>query len=1290
MTRLGRFANALVDYRRHALVTMLVLTLVVGSGLGAVEQSTSLDQFQSDSLESDKLDYVDANFDTTGTNTTTAQVIVRGDNVLSRDALVAQLEYQEAIRENDTVRDTLVDDTPSMGVANVVATTAITEDYAENLSDRRTTLNTTNAALRDSLVTLRENPNASTRAAFEDVANNTTVALNETDYETFDTAAQQARTAQNESQLTAAYRLGSQGVLADDYDALQADAETLEDGLDPSLDTQLSTLRAMNESEVDDVLTDVLADDTNGRALRFMPSGYDPGSTESNATLVLVRMETESGVSAAGDAPEYVVDAELAMQAIADDYTDPDATDRDVEAGADDRDTGDLEPVDSLTFVVFGDGIVAEEVTASLTDSLGIVGPLAMLFVLAVLLIAYRDLLDVALGVFGVLVVLVWTFGAMGWLGIAFNQMFIMIPVLLIGLSIDFGIHLVMRYREETADNTPSGAMRIALTSLVVALLYVTATTAIGFLSNVASPIEPIRQLGAISAIGIVSAFLVFVILVPALKVELEEWLASRGIDRSNTAIGRSDGPVADLLAAGGTAARHAPGLIILMALLVSAGGVYGATTVDTSFNQQDFLAEDPADWMESLPDALAPGEYTGHASITYLNDHFVRTDSRVYVLVEGDVTDDDALERVQDAREDAADRGVTAEYSNGDAAITDPTSEMARVASQNETFNATFTAADTDGNGVPDQDLEAVYDGFYDAAPEDAEGVVHRTDDGDYEALLVTVTTDGGATESQITTQLGDVAADLDGDSLDAIATGQVVLNKLVQDDLFDTVVRGLVIALLVVLVLLAITYRRSEGSASLGVVTVLPVALTVTWILGTMAALDIPFTVVTGLITSLTIGLGVDYSIHVTERYVQELRATGAIDDAMRRTLTGTGGALFGSAVTTAGGFGVLTVAVLPFLQQFGFITAVTIGYSFVASVLVVPSLLVVWTRYLAPRDLYTPPLGDDTDDDPTHGGHPTGGDDGQPPGPGAGHPGGPSAGFLSGSDAHNSPGHSSGTPLGHPSNLPPGHTLNPPSGHPPNHPSTHPPGHPSPHGASPAHATAGTRNGGPGRDATGHAQSAAGEPPRQSTTDTPQRETAAGEPQPQSATTPPDRPESGTSEPPDGFVPARARHVATRTLDTPFVRPGDAVTVTVTLQNAPDRVVLQEAPTDLTVTDVTMGPEDAAIDAVLHEDAIYAAWEPQNDDTTVTLTYTVQVPDDATDDETFTLHGTLWTPHGNHPVHGHTELTVLSDLFQRVLAQGTVTDTDLEHAHTAITGDSLTEAELGRLYRTWLTAD
>ncbi len=913
---------------------MLVLTVVVGAGAGMVGESSSLDQFQSNTTESQKLSYIESNFTTGEENTTSVQLIVRGeDNVLSKDSLLEMLSLEQSLRANETVNGTLAENNSVVGIPNIVARTAITQEEAAALQQRKQALNETSGQLRSALTTLAQQPNRSTQAEFDRVRANTSVELTDEDFQTFQLATQQVRQAQTEQERTAAYRNGTSGVLRDEFARLEADSAALREGPAPTLAEQRAQLESMSESETNRTLSSVLsADDGGSQAFAFMPTSYEQGTTTANATMLLVTQSTEENIEA-GAASDRLVNSQLAIQEIT------------------------SQSLESNEVLVFGVGIISDEISRSMSDSLSIVGPLALLFVVIALTIAYRDVLDILLGVFGIGAVLVWTFGFMGWAGIDFNQIFVAVPVLLIGLSIDYAIHIFMRHREERhnrhTDSDPRGAMRVAIGGVGIALIWVTATTAIGFLSNLTSPVPPIREFGIVSAVGIIATMLVFGVLMPAIKVELDEFLEGRGWDRKKTAFGTGGGAFSSLLSAGSSAARKAPYVVILLALLISAAGAYGGAQVDTSFNQEDFLADEPAAWTQDLPEPFNPGEYSAKKNLEYVNDNFARQDTQAQILVEGSVTDPGTLDRVAAAERNATDKDAVQTLSSGEADIQSPLSVMREVAATNESFNATFTAADTDGDRVPDENLTAVYDSLFAAAPDEAAGVIYQTEDGDYEAMQLIVTTAGGASGEEVTTQMRDVASGLDGDGLTATATGQSILFKIIQDDLLDTVIESLLITLVAVFAFLMVTYRITEGSAALGAFTLFPVVLSVSWILGTMAVLDIPFNILTGMITSLTVGLGVAYSIHLSERYNQELDRADSMWEAMETAVTGTGGALLGSAATTVGGFGVLAFAILPPLQQFGIITGLTIIYAFLASVLVLPSLLVVWTRWFGPDE-------------------------------------------------------------------------------------------------------------------------------------------------------------------------------------------------------------------------------------------------------------------------------------------------------------------------------------------------
>jgi predicted RND superfamily exporter protein len=113
-----------------------------------------------------------------------------------------------------------------------------------------------------------------------------------------------------------------------------------------------------------------------------------------------------------------------------------------------------------------------------------------------------------------------------------------------------------------------------------------------------------------------------------------------------------------------------------------------------------------------------------------------------------------------------------------------------------------------------------------------------------------------------------------------------------------------------------------------------------------GTMRAAGISFNAFTATILAITIGLGIDYSVHVTHRFADEYKQYDLFT-ALERTVRGTGGALAGSMLTTVFGIGVLVLSVFPAIGQFGVLAALSVLYAFVASILVLPSALTVWAR-------------------------------------------------------------------------------------------------------------------------------------------------------------------------------------------------------------------------------------------------------------------------------------------------------------------------------------------------------
>ncbi|SEV95774.1 efflux RND transporter permease subunit [Halobacterium jilantaiense] len=828
-----RYAATLTRYSRPILAVLLVLTLAMGASATGVDGGLSIASFGSDSTEAQKLDYVRETFDTGDRNTTSMQVVVRSDNVLSRDSLLETLRFQRAVRTDDAIGGTLAAGQPTVGVGNLVATAAV-------------------------------------HAGSGDGAGPPTR---------------------------------------------------------PTLDEQIAQLEAMSASEVEATVAAVLDPERETPGVdpySLLATDYEPGSTTASARVLFVRQATDGGESLS----EAVVDAQLATRGLADEY------------------------VETSDAFVFGAGIVDDESTRATGESFALITPVALLLILGVLGVAYRDVVDVALALAGTLVTLVWMGGFMGWAGIGVTQILIAVPFLLVGLSIDYALHVVMRYREarEADPDAPvQEAMRVGLAGVTVAIAATTFTTVVGFLSNTVSPIQSIADFGLVSAVGIASAFVVFGALLPAAKLELDALLERFGVDRRKPAFG-SSGTAERVVGAGTTLARTAPVVVVVLALVVSAGGGYAATDIDTSIDQVDFLPRDSPEWMDSLPGPFAPSDYDIREGAVFLNDNFAQSRDRttVHVLVEGAVTDPETLDRVAagDAAVPNASSAVT--LANGRPALDSPVTAIRQTAAENETFAALVERNDPDGDGVPEANLAAVYDGLYETAPDRASAVVARSD-GEYRALDTRITVSASATTAAITSEMRSVADTVRGDSaLTVTATGPPVVDQVVQSALLRTLVETFLITLGVILAFLTALFYRRHGTPLLGAVTMVPVVAALGWILGAMYLLGIPFTTETAIIASIAIGLGVDYAIHVSERFLDELGAATDVFDALDATVTGTGGALLASAASTAAGFGVLVLALVPSLRRFGAVTSTAIAFAFVASVLVLPSLLALWHRH------------------------------------------------------------------------------------------------------------------------------------------------------------------------------------------------------------------------------------------------------------------------------------------------------------------------------------------------------
>ena len=267
----------------------------------------------------------------------------------------------------------------------------------------------------------------------------------------------------------------------------------------------------------------------------------------------------------------------------------------------------------------------------------------------------------------------------------------------------------------------------------------------------------------------------------------------------------------------------------------------------------------------------------------------------------------------------------------------------------------------DADADGIPDskEQVRAIYDYILrNGVPQDESTLVFdaaqvrevlsydpdRSEEG-------VITLEIGIPDSRRQTTIeaarealtGDIEVLRQGPAITRVGlTGSPFVREVQLDAVTKTFRRSLPIAAAGALVLLLLTMR----SIRYAVVTVIPMGLVVVWLYALMYLLGFSLNIVTATIGAVSIGVGIDYSIHMMQRFREELRRTASRIQALQQATGGAGVALLASAASSIVGFTIMGFAPMPLISSFGILTAIMIFLALAASLVILPSLLLLVT--------------------------------------------------------------------------------------------------------------------------------------------------------------------------------------------------------------------------------------------------------------------------------------------------------------------------------------------------------
>ena len=580
----------------------------------------------------------------------------------------------------------------------------------------------------------------------------------------------------------------------------------------------------------------------------------------------------------------------------------------------------------------------AENSSATIGKEIGMLTSAAMLLLGIILWFNFRSVRETAYVLMLTVVAIAATYGLSGWLQFAgvnmtFNAAMNSIPVLLLAIGVDYGLHVVLRIREELTEEErrdPQGrltlrdfdklarqrAIRQGTVLTSIALMIAITTDIVGFLSFRLSSLAFLQVFGTVIAIGLFLIYLLSISALPALMLILPTKRLPLS-KASKVEVGPLSNKIGRL--------SQRPVLVGLIALVLLAPMVAGFQQLEVAFEQRDQLD----DSVPVVQDFLL------------ISDAFGTSRSPLYVVLDGDVLSPEGRVAWTLAADLLSQRTDVSGVPNGlwdvleQARLQDPDLDMLMDAAEN-------------GD-------DAAWDSLRSWSLNNATGVeatkAFLARDGEQTVLSFQADTlDWGATvefAESLEAALSDLENEL-GDGFTLRLSGRALINAQTTSDVASASVQSTAIVAVVILFMLVGIHTTRNGNnlkegMQRGVVSWIPLMMVVVWVYGIMGYTGYNINSQTVTIGALSLGLGVDYAVHFTTRLEEEAehRPLAPPEEWVARSTATTGRAMAGAALTTAGGFAVLNLSALLPLRLFGQAFVVAITLALLTSLLILPAL-------------------------------------------------------------------------------------------------------------------------------------------------------------------------------------------------------------------------------------------------------------------------------------------------------------------------------------------------------------
>ncbi len=556
---------------------------------------------------------------------------------------------------------------------------------------------------------------------------------------------------------------------------------------------------------------------------------------------------------------------------------------------------------------------VRYSITGNIKKDLKVLLPVALLLMIFMLFASFREWKGVFMPFSVVIMSMILSFGVMALLGWNISLITVLMPIMLIAIANDYGIHMIARYQELAQSENPPSMLEICrqiYTDLKRPIIIAGLTTIGGILGLLTHTMIPAAQIGVLTAIGIGFSLILSIWFLPAMlsyfqpvgKVRVKKIRRVMSADKWLRKISHM--------------VTNHPKQVIITSVLVGVLGITGIFFIKVDTNIEGYFL----------------GNSKVSRSIKLINEKLGGSQF-ISILFSGEVLSPEILQRME----------YYEKVLSEDPAVGTVSSPVTLV----KELSKGFYNVDEEGYNQIPSTLNEVYQFIEIFTMGGNEEAVEQFVDYNYEnsRLLVSLKDGSNMEGKRLLKKMQELVKD---DPDVSFIAGSSLTKIQLADMVVSGQIKSLMLAMVVVFVLLALIFRSGRA----GFISVLPLSVAILVLFGLMGFFGITLDIATALISSIMIGVGIDYTIHYLWRFKEELAKGVGHKEATLKTLTTTGRGIIINALSVIIGFMVLTLSNFAPLRFFGALVVISITTCLICALVLIPSIVVL----VKPRFLET----------------------------------------------------------------------------------------------------------------------------------------------------------------------------------------------------------------------------------------------------------------------------------------------------------------------------------------------